>query len=71
MLLWEKVIGRTLTDPGTNDPTCDCLERLLKEDLRLEAYATMTDQEKDREKGFLRNSIRGFIGYLQKTPASK
>jgi glyoxylase-like metal-dependent hydrolase (beta-lactamase superfamily II) len=71
LLLWEEVIGRTLADAGTNDPTSDCLERLLKEDPRLDAYFSMTDQKKTRERGFLRNSIRGFIEYIQETPGSK
>lgn len=70
LLLWKEIIGRTMADAGPNGPTSDCLERLLKEDPRLDAYATMADQEKKREKGFLQNSIRGFIGYLQKTPVS-
>jgi len=70
LLLWKEIIGRTLADAGTNNLISDCLERLLNEDPRLDAYATMADQEKNRERGFLRNSIRGFIGYLQKTPAS-
>jgi len=70
LLLWEEVIGRTLPAAGTEDATRDCLERLLTEDTRLEAYLTMANQEKNREKGFLENSIRGFIGYIQETPGS-
>lgn len=70
LLLWEDVIGRALANAGTNDCTNDCLEWLLIEDPCLDAYATMTDQEKTREKGFLKNSIQGFIGYKQATPGS-
>ena len=68
LLLWEEVIGRALPTAGKENATRDCLERLLAEDTRLEAYLTMADQEKNREKGFLENSIRGFIGYIQETP---
>jgi glyoxylase-like metal-dependent hydrolase (beta-lactamase superfamily II) len=41
-----------------------CLERLLKEDSLMAGYFQMAPAVQEREKGFLRNSIKGFAGYL-------
>ena len=68
LLLWEDIIGQTMSDSGMNADIHDCLQQLLKSDTYLGAFSTMTDQEKMREEGFLKNSIRGFMGYLQETP---
>lgn len=68
LLLWERIIGQALTDTETDSLPRVCLNRLLDEDSRLTAYPAMTTQERSREEGFLRNSIQGFIGYLQRTP---
>jgi glyoxylase-like metal-dependent hydrolase (beta-lactamase superfamily II) len=68
LLLWKDIIGQTLSDAGPNAGIHDYLQPLLTSDTRLNAFSTMTDQEKLREQGFLENSIRGFVGYLQETP---
>lgn len=67
--LWEDVIGRTLPHVDEGALVCACLDRLLQEDARLAAYTAMAAGEKDRETGFLGNSIRGFIGYLREGSA--
>ena len=69
LLLWKRIIGQTLVHTELDDLPHACLQRLLGEDSRLAAYAAMTKQERSREEGFLRNSIQGFIGYLQGTPS--
>jgi glyoxylase-like metal-dependent hydrolase (beta-lactamase superfamily II) len=63
--LWEDIIGRTLAHFEGEDLTQTCMARLLEEDARLEALDAMTAAEINREHGFLRNSIQGFIGYLR------
>jgi glyoxylase-like metal-dependent hydrolase (beta-lactamase superfamily II) len=67
LLLWKSVISRVLVNTDPEDWLRVSLERLLRDDSHLEAFTTMGAQEKAREEGFLRNSIRGFIGYLQET----
>lgn len=67
LLLWKRIIGRTLAHTETDDLPHACLHCLLNEDSRLAAYSDMSTQERNREEFFLRNSIQGFIGYLQRT----
>ena len=67
LLLWESIIGRILSEEGPHDRVTTCLEHILKEDARLGGYRALPTSEQRREEGFLRNSIQGFIGYLQAT----
>ena len=67
LLLWQAIIGEVLSEGEVHDPCTTCLERLLREDVRLEGYQALPAAEQRREEGFLRNSIQGFIGYLQET----
>ena len=41
-----------------------CIERLLTLDPLLADYDVLTPEVQQRERDFLRNSIRGFWGYL-------
>lgn len=63
--LWESIISRILSEDGPHDIGTTCLEHILKEDDRLQGYWALPASEQRREEGFLRNSIQGFIGYLQ------
>ena len=65
LLLWEEVIGRVMADTRTDDLIRTCLARLRQADTRLAPLSTMPVLERKREEGFLRNSIRGFIGHLE------
>ena len=67
LLLWQSIIGGVLSEGELHDPCKACLERLLGEDVRLGGYRALPVSEQRREEGFLRNSIQGFIGYLQET----
>lgn len=65
LLLWRDVIGRVLSGDEAEDLTDECLKKLLQTDAHLGPFNQMTGHEKVREKDFLRNSIQGFLGYLQ------
>jgi hypothetical protein len=41
------------------------LERLLAEDPLLADFGLLEPEAGDREKYFMRNSVRGYIGYLE------
>jgi glyoxylase-like metal-dependent hydrolase (beta-lactamase superfamily II) len=69
LLLWEQVIGRALAESPSGDPVEACLARLRQADTRLGALSAMPVMARKREEGFLRNSIRGFIGDLQERAA--
>lgn len=66
--LWRKIIEDEITrlrQINDKDVVENCLQRLLKEDPCLKHFSHMDISVQEREKGFLKNSIRGFIGYLQ------
>ena len=45
-----------------------CLDALLERDPDLESFSQMDSDTQSRERFFLANSVKGFIGYLQKIP---
>jgi hypothetical protein len=65
LLLWEKVIAQTMAARDTNNLSAACMAELGQVDTRLAALKDMDTGERKREEGFLENSIRGFIGWLQ------
>ncbi len=64
LLLWQSIIGKVLSQGGPHDLCTTCLDQIIKEDARLEGYHALPAAEQRREEGFLRNSIKGFIGYF-------
>jgi hypothetical protein len=70
LLLWKRIIGKVLVDAAPEEWLQVGLDRLLQEDSHLVAINAMDAQTKAREEGFLRNSIRGFIGYLREAPVN-
>jgi len=71
LLLWEREIGNILNersyvkdDGNLREITEICLEKLSKEDPLLVSLNLFPNDVSAREKYFLGNSIRGFIGYL-------
>ena len=70
LLLWKHIIGKVLVDTAPEDWLQVGLDRLLQDDSHLVAINAMDARARAREEGFLRNSIRGFIGYLQGAPVN-
>ena len=67
LLLWKKIIEdeiNRLNQIDDNDFFENCLHRLLKEDPHLKNFFHMDASVQEREREFLKNSIRGFAGYL-------
>jgi len=67
LILWQSIVDKVLSAGDSHDLCTVCLEHILKEDVRLEGYRALPAAEQRREEGFLRNSIKGFIGYLHET----
>jgi hypothetical protein len=68
LLLWRKIVQdaiNRLHQVDDEDVVENCLQRLFKEDPCLKHFFHMDLSVQEREKGFLKNSIRGFIGYLR------
>ena len=65
LLHWERVISHVMQSTGVESLEETCLEKLLESDSLLKGLTCLDDAAQKREIGFLKNSIRGFIGYLQ------
>jgi len=64
LLFWENVVSEEWPK-GHDDMLERCMKRLLEEDPELRALAIMTPADQARERFFLANSIKGYLGYLQ------
>ncbi|MFC1883279.1 MBL fold metallo-hydrolase [Thermodesulfobacteriota bacterium] len=65
MTLWRDIISGEIKK-GENDLEDRCLRRLIAKDSHLNAFLKMEPIIMEREKFFIRNSIKGFIGYLRR-----
>lgn len=65
LLDWARTVGDVAAGRASEaDPVEACLARLLQTDPLLAPFGQMPREVRRRERGFLRNSIRGFLGYL-------
>ncbi len=71
LLLWQAIVADELPRHPPGKAENPCLQRLLREDQRLLAFHRFPAAVRRREFGFLRNSLRGFIGDLEDRPHRK
>jgi len=64
LFLWKEVIAR-ITSEVSRNPEDACIEALLAEDPRLGPFSMMDPECRARERYFMKNSVRGFLGYLE------
>lgn len=64
LLFWEKIIREEMAK-GDDLLMERCLARLLAEDPELRAFNTMASADQEREKFFMGNSIKGYLGFLE------
>jgi len=69
---WREIIARELkhtpdpSEEGNNPDFIEhCIRVLQSEDPLLAGYQDMDNDAREREYGFMKNSVKGFIGYLQ------
>jgi glyoxylase-like metal-dependent hydrolase (beta-lactamase superfamily II) len=67
LLLWETVLREEITK-GDHRLMERGMARLLAEDPELKAFEAMSSADQDREKFFIGNSIKGYLGFLQENP---
>lgn len=71
LLLWKQLLTDRVA--GRGDDPSDAADRwvdlLLAEDPLLRGFGQLTPAMQARERSFLRNSVKGFAGYLTSTPA--
>ena len=65
LFLWKKIIADEIRNSKGEDCCERCMHKLLKEDHLLANFDRMDVTVKNRERLFLQNSIKGFIGYLK------
>ena len=68
LLFWEKIIREEM---AKSDPLLveRCMARLLAEDAELRSFAALSRADQDRERYFMGNSIKGYLGFLQPDPS--
>lgn len=64
LLFWEKIISEE-SSSGREGVVERCTKRLLEEDPELRTFPQMTPDDQARERFFLSNSIKGYLGYLE------
>jgi glyoxylase-like metal-dependent hydrolase (beta-lactamase superfamily II) len=64
LLLWEALIRDEIQNRKAIDRTATCLKRLLNEDPLMANFDQLTPDIQEREIYFLKNSINGYLGYL-------
>ena len=67
LLFWERIIREEM---AKGDPLLmeRCMAKLLAEDQELTAFQAMSSADQDRERFFMGNSIKGYLGFLQENP---
>ncbi len=70
LMHWESVIEDEIDGYRGADIIAACLDRLLLEDPHLGGFYRLDETQRERERFFLENSIKGFEGYVRrKRPA--
>ena len=65
LLQWRSIVADEVPRHPTGKAQAPCLQRLLREDPRLQAFHQLPAPARRREEGFLKNSLRGFIQALE------
>jgi glyoxylase-like metal-dependent hydrolase (beta-lactamase superfamily II) len=65
MLTWAEVIQREMMENPSDGIAERCMARLLEEDPLLSGWRKLGPAIQERERFFLRNSINGFLQYLE------
>ena len=64
LLLWETLISDEIQDCAANNRNAACMKRLLEEDPLMANFDQLTPDIQERETYFLKNSIKGYLGWL-------
>ncbi len=64
LLLWNEIIGEEMKNFQGKNFYEICIDRLLHEDPLLKDFIQLDAAAQERERFFLKNSIKGFAGYL-------
>ena len=65
LLRWEAMLSPLVDDSADETVVSRCLETVLRDDPLLANLAGLDEREQERERFFLKNSVRGFMGHLR------
>jgi glyoxylase-like metal-dependent hydrolase (beta-lactamase superfamily II) len=71
LLFWEKWLSREAGRYPPAEAVGCCTERLLAEDPRLASFQVFPQAAQKRERYFLKNSVSGFLGWLQNSEGGR
>jgi glyoxylase-like metal-dependent hydrolase (beta-lactamase superfamily II) len=64
LLIWNEIIGEEMKNFQGKNFYETCIDRLLHEDPLLKDFVQLDAAAQERERFFLKNSVNGFVGYL-------
>jgi hypothetical protein len=64
LVRWKEAVSQEIS-MGERRLVDRCVERLLKEDPELQAFDRLDPEARKRERYFMSNSVRGYVGYLK------
>jgi glyoxylase-like metal-dependent hydrolase (beta-lactamase superfamily II) len=64
---WADEIDRLRTKTDQTDLVNTCLEFFIENDPLMAGWQLLSEPDQQRERSFMANSVRGFLGYLQDT----
>jgi len=66
LLFWEKTLAAALNEgnSGSKEDYEGLVALMLRKDPNLKGFAQLAPAVQERERGFLLNSVKGFVGYL-------
>ena len=67
LFFWKKIIQQEVEKTGNENIVENCIQNLLKHDPLMAVFPEMTQDMQNREYGFMKNSVNGFLGYLTTT----
>ncbi|MEN8212133.1 MAG: MBL fold metallo-hydrolase [Thermodesulfobacteriota bacterium] len=67
LFFWEKIIQQEIKKAKNENVVEDCIQSLFKHDPLMAMFSEMTHNMQKREYEFLKNSVKGFLGYLETT----
>jgi hypothetical protein len=69
---WKRIIGEITADkPNDDDLVRRCIDTLLERDPNLRAFERMAPDIQERERFFMANSVKGFIGFFRENKTGK
>jgi len=66
IFFWEKVIIEEMVNYDKEDFIENCIKRLIAEDINMAGFDSLNKNMQNRELDFIKNSIKGFAGHIQR-----